>query len=57
MERLKALPPEKIIDSSYEKVFKEEFMTTVKNENLSRTDINTHYLKWIPLLILCIEND
>jgi hypothetical protein len=54
---LKALPPEKIIDSSYEKVFKEEFMTTVKNENLSRTDINTHYLKWIPLLILCIEND
>lgn len=40
IERLKSLTPEQIIESSYEKVFKEEFMTTVQYKELSRTEIN-----------------
>lgn len=39
IERLKLLPPERIIESSYEKVFKEELMTTVQYKDLSRVEI------------------
>ncbi|MCG4662402.1 DUF3848 domain-containing protein [[Clostridium] innocuum] len=39
IERLKSLPPEQIIESSYEKVFKEEFMTTVQYKDLSKQEI------------------
>lgn len=40
LKKLKSLPPDQIIDSAYEKVFKEEFMTTVQYKDLSKTEIN-----------------
>lgn len=40
IEKLKSLPPEQVIASSYEKVFKEELMTTVQYKDLSRMEIN-----------------
>ena len=39
IERLKSLPPEQIIESSYEKVFKEEFTITVQYKDLSKQEI------------------
>mgnify|MGYP001058161363 CR=1 FL=1 len=49
IERLKQLPLQQIIDSSYEKVFKEEFMTTVQYKDLSRQEINALLKKDYPL--------
>lgn len=40
IDRLKSLPLEQVIESSYEKVFKEEFMTTIQYRELSKTEIN-----------------
>lgn len=40
IERLKLLSPEQIIERSYEKVFKEELMTTVQYKELSKSEIN-----------------
>lgn len=40
IEKLKSLPPEQVIESSYEKVFKEELMTTVQYKDLSKMEIN-----------------
>lgn len=49
IEILKQLPLQQIIDSSYEKVFKEEFMTTVQYKDLSRQEINALLKKDYPL--------
>lgn len=40
IERLKLLSPEQIIESSYEKVFKEEFLITIQGRDLTKTEIN-----------------
>jgi hypothetical protein len=40
IERLKLLPPEQIIESSYEKVFKEEFLITIQSRDLTKAEIN-----------------
>lgn len=39
IENLKLLPPEHIVESSYEKVFKEKFMTTVQYKDFSKQEI------------------
>ncbi len=35
IENLKTLPPEQVIEKSYEKVFKEDILLTIEGENLS----------------------
>lgn len=39
IEKMKLLPPEQIIENSYEKIFKEELVTTVRYKKLSKAEI------------------
>ncbi len=44
IEKLMKLSPKEIIESSYEKIFKEEFISMIQGKELSKSEINRLFI-------------
>lgn len=49
IERLKQMPPDKIIDHAYEKIFKEDLMIALHEKNLSYSEAKAMFSLKYPL--------